>query len=196
MYFCKKCNYRYGYVKDVKNKQFGGKNANDNINLIFEKFANREPISADDLADVTGAELLKDDKYDKMNKKDQRMFVTVIKKIDKNFFVESAEESEQNLESTNIAYFACEYCNYHEPMTAGTVLYTKNYNNDIGIDTEDYSMMCHNYSLPRTRNYICHNKKCETHKNIDIREAVLTKNKADRIIYVCCVCSTNWVESN
>jgi len=196
MYFCDKCNYLYNYTKDIKNKQFGGKDANDTINKIFDKFAKREPIMEDDLVDVVGSELLKNDKFDKMNKKDQKTFMTTIKKIDKNFFIETAEESEQNMENTNIAYFFCKYCNYHKPMKPGTIIYSKDHNNDISTESEDYAIMCHNYSLPRTRNYVCPNKKCGTHKNIELREAVLTKNKADRIIYICCTCTTNWIESN
>jgi len=196
MFFCDKCGYSYNYTKDVKNKQSGGKNKNDILKNIFEKYYQHGQINVEDLVEIRGSDLLKDERFDKMNKKDQRKFMTMIKNIDKHFFLESAEESKQNLENINIAYFVCKYCNYHKPIKSGTIIYSKDHNNNATTEIDDFTGMIDNYTLPRTRNYMCKNKKCETYKNIDIKEAVITKNRAERIVYICTICTTHWIESD
>jgi hypothetical protein len=42
-------------------------------------------------------------------------------------------------------------------------------------DTKNYSDFCHDNTLPRTKKYICPNKKCITHKNFNKKEAIFFK---------------------
>ena len=43
------------------------------------------------------------------------------------------------------------------------------------IESEHYEMMCHDPALPRTRDYICKNINCITHKKSELKEAVFIR---------------------
>ena len=49
-------------------------------------------------------------------------------------------------------------------------------------------------ALPRTRDYICANDKCSTHKDLDAKEAIFFRQgKGYLISYVCTTCKTSWI---
>ena len=51
-------------------------------------------------------------------------------------------------------------------------------------------------TLPRTKDFICPNQKCETNKNYSDknREAVFYRPSSDsyNLKYICCFCKTSW----
>lgn len=190
MYFCEKCRYLYNITKDVKNKQFGGK-INDALTALLNKYNNNIHIEEKDLKKLNGRDLKYDDRYDGMSKKEQKKLISLIKSIDKSFFVE--EQVVEPKIGSNSAYFICKYCKYSKPIKPGTLIYSKNYNTNSSSEIDDYTYAIYDQTLPRVRNYICKNSKCESHKNDSVREAVLTKNTSDQIVYICTSCSTNWI---
>jgi hypothetical protein len=191
MLFCEKCRYVYNVTKDVDNKQLGGK-VNTALNTLFEKFSTGKEISESDLKRLKAKDILDDERFDVMNKKNQKKFVTSIKSIDKNFFLSDDTETEA---TDSGAFLICKFCHNNKPIEPKTFIYSKNYGPDMTLEVEDYSHMIHDYSLPRTHNYNCANSKCPTHKNPDLKEAVITKNKTERAIYICTTCTTHWVSS-
>ena len=119
-----------------------------------------------------------------------------IKAIDSAFFVtEATEDLKGKKIGSNVAYFICKFCKNHKPIQPGTQIYSKNYNTVVSVENDDYTYAIYDYTLARTKNYICKNKKCETHRDDSLKEAVLTKNITDQIVYVCCHCLTNWVNT-
>ena len=191
MFFCEKCRYLFNVTKDVKSKQIGGK-INGALTVIFDKLANGEQVTEKDLKKVSGKDLLEDERFEAMNKKDQRKLISTIKAINKNFFAEEEPDEETKIGS-NVAYFICKSCKNYKPIKPGTLIYSKTYNTTNAAETEDYSFAIYDQTLPRTKNYICKNAKCETHKNDSLKEVVLTKNASDQLVYICTVCSTNWI---
>jgi len=129
-----------------------------------------------------------------MNKKDQRKLISNIKTIDKNFFNKEVPTEKIKIGS-NIAYFICKFCKNYRPITAGTLIYSKNYNSIAVAETEDYTYALYDHTLPRTRNYICKNPECATHSDDALKEAILTKNVMEQIVYICTYCSTSWVNT-
>ena len=190
MFFCDKCQYMFNITKDVKRKQIGGK-INKALNNVFDKILKMEKISEEDLNNIQGKDLVDDERFETMNKRDQRKIISMVKSINKNFFVEDEEVKI----GSNIAYFICRFCKNYKPITPGTLIYSKSYNTNRDNEIEDYSYAIYDSTLSRTRNYICRNEKCPTHKNSEDQEAVLTKNSLDQIVYVCTVCTTDWVNS-
>jgi len=184
MFFCKKCGYANNYVKDsIQRKMEGG--STETVTNLFNKFTNGEEIDKVNLVGISGEEILRDDRFDTMNKKDQRKFLSTIKNIDKTFFDEDPEE----IETSTIAFHVCRSCNYSEQIKSGTVIYTRKYGFDAGsLEVEDYSHLIHSNILLRSKNYTCRNPKCDTHKNTNLKEAVITRDPTDRVIYVCCAC--------
>lgn len=192
MFFCEKCRYMFNITKDIKSKQSGGK-INNALAVIFNKYNNTEKIEEKDLKKLKLPNILDDERFEKLNKKDQKKLMSQIKATDKTFFDE--EEIEKPIKiGTNVAYFICKFCKNHRLIEPGTLIYSKNYNTAT-IETEDYTYACYDNTLVRTKNYICKNPNCETHQKDSLKEAVLTKNTLDQIVYVCCHCSTNWIDS-
>jgi len=188
MFFCNKCGYLYNYSKGNKHTQIGGESRNNASSNIINKFKNQETIVEDDLANTSGQEILNSDRFDMLNKKEQRKIISLIKEIDKNFFDVNDDVDPDKSENNNSAYFICKSCNNTKLITAGTVVYSKKFNIDASTDVENYEYLVYDNTLARTKNYICKNLKCETHTDINLREAVITKTKNDRVVYVCTVC--------
>lgn len=193
MFICEKCRYIYNVTKDIKNKQIGGK-INIALDTIFEKFLSGEEILGADIKHISSKDILDDERYDRMNKKNQKKFVSIIKSINKNFFVEDEKDQEISDAHTD-AYFICKFCKNSKLIEPKTIIYSRNYSSDTSLEVEDYKLMIHDYTLPRTRNYNCKNSKCPTHKNPDLKEAIITKNISERVIYVCTQCTTHWINT-
>lgn len=192
MFFCEKCRYLFNITKEIKGKQLGGK-INDALNSIFEKFSKNQKINEKDISKITAKDITDDERFEAMNKKDQKKLISQIKEINNKFFVE--EVPVEGKVGSNVAYFICKFCKNHKSIKPGTLIYSKSYNTSTSIETEDYTYAIYDQTLVRTKNYICPNKKCESHKNDDVREAVITKNINDQAVYVCTSCSTHWVNA-
>jgi len=193
MFFCEKCRFMFNVTKDVKSKQIGGR-INEALTNIFNKYTSNEPLQERDLKRIRGKDLLDDERFEDMTKKEQRKMLSWIKSIDKNFFVEEEAPVETKVGS-NAAFFICKYCKNSKPIKPGTLIYSKSYGTDTSVETEDYTFAIYDQTLARTRNYICKNPKCESHKNDAVREAALTKNATDQVVYICTSCSTHWVNT-
>jgi len=192
MFFCDKCRYLYNVTKDIKSKQIGGK-INSALTNIFDKYQQNEKLKESDLEKIQPNDLLHDDRFENMTKKEQRKMMTWIRSANRNFFVE--EEQSETAIGTNIAYFICKKCKNTKPIKPGTVIYYKSYGTNGTTESEDYQYAVNDPTLFRTRNYVCKNTKCETRKNPDIKEAVLTKNAMEQVVYICTVCHTHWTSS-
>lgn len=193
MFFCDKCRYLFNVTKDVKNKQIGGK-INEALNKLFEKFKTNKEITERDLKNIKANDVQEDERFELMNKKEQRKLISVIKAVDKNFFSEPDEPENESV-GANIAYFICKFCKNSKPIKPGTIIYTKKYQTSTSTEDIDYTYAIHDQTLARTRNYICPNEKCETHSDSSLKEAVLTKNSNDQIVYICTVCNKNWIHT-
>lgn len=195
MLFCEKCRNAYNVTKDVKNKQVGGKTG-DRLDNLFNKFLSEEEITENDINKINYKDIYSDERYDTMNKKNQKKFISTIKAIDKTFFV--ADEKETELSNSSVdAYLICRFCKNSKLIEPGTSIYSWNYDQGASVETEDYAhnKMIYDYTLPRTKNYICKNLKCKTHKNDELKEAVLTKNVSEKLVYICTECNTNWINT-
>lgn len=192
MFFCEKCRYLYNITKDVKGKQVGGK-INEALTQIFKKYETNEPFNLRDFAKIDSKDLLEDERFENMTKKEQKKVITTIKAVDKNFF--GKEKQAEIKVGSNLAFFICKYCKFSKPIKPGTFIYSKNYGVSNLTETQDYTYAIYDYTLARTKNYICKNPECVTHKNDALKEAVLTKNSDDQIVFICVECGTNWVNS-
>ena len=191
MFFCDECRYLFNISKDVKSKQVGGK-IEVSLDNIFNKFFRNEKIINEDLSRITKKDVMNDERFEKSSKKDQKKLISQIKNADKNFF-SGGEDDMINQVGTNKAYFVCRFCKNYKQIKPRTLIYSKNLNTSNIMEVDDYTYAIHDHTLARTKNYICKNSKCETHKNSSIKEAVLTKNSIDQLVYVCVVCSTWWI---
>ena len=99
----------------------------------------------------------------------------------------------------NTPYFYCSCCSNIQPIESGTKLLIKGgveQNIYIQKNSKDKTRRkILNNSLLRTKNYICPNKNCESHKTPEIREAIMEHISYNSFIvkYICCVCGIEWL---
>lgn len=188
MEFCEKCRYSFNITRDVKSKQVGGK-ISSLLDNFFEKISS-DSLTESDLEGITIIDIEGDDRFENLNKKDQDKVRKMIKNINKDFF---DEENEKKL--GNDAFYICRKCKNFKEIPAGSIIYSKTYNSSASADTHDYSFDAYDPSLALTRNYICKNEKCGTHKDPIKKEAVITRNNKYQIVYICKECKTYWITS-
>ena len=111
-----------------------------------------------------------------------------VKSAQKSFF-DSKNDSSDGV--NNDAFFICKNCNFSKPIPPLTIIYSKNFSN-VSTESVDYTYTIYDKSLFRTKNYICRNKKCPTHSDSEKKEAVITKNVYDQVVYICVECQHNW----
>ena len=104
--------------------------------------------------------------------------------------------SSTGTKQTGNAYFICKNCGTFEPIKTGTLVMSKlsaEGNHDF-MDNMSYKNMVHIRTLPLTRNYICPNDKCVSHKDHEKREAVFFRMGSQyRVRYVCKACQISWI---
>jgi len=98
-------------------------------------------------------------------------------------------------ESLN-AFYVCKNCSHSERLTKRTNVLNKMYIGSVsGYNNVDmYKYYVHDKTLPHTRDYVCRNKSCDTHKNPDKKDAkwFRTNQSSYTTYYVCTVCETVW----
>lgn len=112
-------------------------------------------------------------------------FITNLKKI-KN------DNNDKNNDRRDIARYHCYNCNYMEKINPGTTIYKKESDKKSKIqDEEKFKNLKYSKILPRTREYICPNKNCESYKNLAKREAKFFRMvNSFYIKYICTSCGT------
>ena len=95
----------------------------------------------------------------------------------------------------NYAYLHCQNCNNFERMMNHTVVLVRSkQNQSASVSDDKLKKMIHDPTVPHTRNYVCPNDKCESHKNYELRDAIFFKpNKKSYVtLTICTVCQTGW----
>lgn len=171
MYFCSDCDYSYDIEK-----------ANNELNKIslnkpdelLKKIKDKEKL------DNYVAEFTMDD----------------FKKYSKNLKPDDIKKIQIVFDNKNIskAIFVCNNCGKREPIRQTILLYSLNTEEKCESKTMDeIQFMINNPILPRTKDYICGNPNCISHKKIDIKKAVFYRDDSSfKINYICCVCYSTW----
>lgn len=116
------------------------------------------------------------------------------------------EVDRNNKDSINRLKFICYSCKYSKNLKSPTILLSDNMSFINKTDEEQPTTSITNNivinpqnkildpTLPRTKDYVCKNKDCGSHKNDENKEAVFFRiNNTYQLIYVCCVCKTYWL---
>ena len=174
MFFCPKCNYSLDISKNIPQEISGDiqlRDPKDFIDMFQEN-------------DLEGNIKIIFSKKDMLSNR-------YYKKLDSNEKEEiQTKFNEINSIGYNLAYFVCKNCQFITKINKGSTIYsvTTKSNNVI---TSKYRHL--DNTLPRTKDYICPNSKCNSHKSKD-KEAVFYRPEKNsyRLEYECVTCNTKW----
>lgn len=153
---------------------------NDRIIKIINMFKNGIDITNEK---VDFDQLVKHSEFTSLKDKDKKELTKIIKSIE---------------DEALTAYLMCKNCSYFEKLTSRTMVLNKMSTNSItGNELNDYSKykyMRHDNTLPHTRDYICKNKDCKTHKDHTLKDAKWFRPNQNNYetYYVCCECGIVW----
>ena len=179
MYFCPKCNFLLDITKTLQNKN---SKQISSIDIFIEKSLNNDLNNISNL-EFSEDELLKSSIFKKLDDKEQKIVKNKYEIYGKN----------NNLVN---AYFFCDNCNYNTKLESGAIIFKTNTVNNLKESNEILLSRVLDMTLPRTKDFICPNQKCETNKNYSDknREAVFYRPSSDsyNLKYICCFCKTSW----
>ena len=189
MFYCPKCLNIYNITKSIKSKeqQSGGGKLDDIIQKILDN-ENLEGIEfdQDDLDNLNGSQL-----YKKLtNKQKDYVYNLINDMVEKK--IKNSDDKKGSYQRN--MYFICKNCGNHEVIKDGTIIVSKENTKDIKIESNfNPKEMLQIKILPRTRDYICPNDSCKSHKNHSERSAVFMRiNNTYKMRYICEACETVW----
>jgi hypothetical protein len=173
MYFCPQCKYMFDVKKGTVDVD---KTPIESIIDLFKIIKTKEDLNKYK-ATFNYNELKDNLKYNKLS-----------------------EEEKNNIENlfknqSSGAIFYCTNCAYQENITKSIKLYEVNFKDtDQNItNIDDLKLLIHDPTLPRTKDYMCKNINCITHKDLENKEAIYFKEKTSyKLNYVCTQCYTTW----
>lgn len=200
MFFCVNCDNIYDITKmdakeinntiDTEIDAITDTNTETSINVdeLINKLINDEPQEKKDVGFLTVTQITNNNNYKKLSVANKKKVTVNFKKI--------IDQTNQELAPAPIftsAHFMCNNCGHKEPIKPGTQIIKKNYNVSSNITNKDYKDMIHVPYIPRTRDYVCPNDKCKSHKDHTQREAVFFRmDNSYKVKYVCSSCKTSW----
>tara|TARA_B100001093_G_scaffold260939_2_gene249347 strand:+ start:2580 stop:3122 length:543 start_codon:yes stop_codon:yes gene_type:complete len=176
VFFCPDCTYSLGISKslafssEVENEKKEVKTVIEALKLLDKNLNEYKAI-------FNKNDLEKNKKYQKLNQNDKNKLNLLFK---------------SNISEADLS---CSNCGYKKQIEETVKLYEFNVmDNTKTVNTlEDNKLLTLDPILPRTRDYVCKNVNCITHKDPNIREAVFMKiPKSYNLTYICCVCHYSW----
>lgn len=161
---------------------------------LVQKILNNQPIDETDIKNININDITKSQTYKKLKIKNKEYVDNKIQDLlplnEKKVMKDKVEKSLDELS----AYFVCNNCGYAIKIKPSTKIFSRT-SEDISQNyaVSDYGDLLYSDIVPRTRKYICPNKKCESHKDNSKREAIFFRlNNTYKIKYICCTCKTDF----
>lgn len=156
------------------------KTNDDEITKLIQLFKNGDDISNFniDIKLVTAS-----DEFKKLKETQQKELLKILKSTE--------------VDETLSAFRICKNCSYFERLI-GRNLVLSRMSSEASIsgivDLSKYRYMIHDKTLPHTRDYVCKNDKCESHKNHEKRNAVWFRPilNSYSTYYGCVTCGEIW----
>ena len=152
----------------------------DIVDKIINAYKNKENI---DKYTVDLEQLTSNASFNKLKEQDKAKILKMLK-LD-------------NVDESKVAYQICHNCLYNEKLNNRTLILSRMNLNAGGGSTKNmskYKYMIHDKTLPHTRDYVCKNKECASHKDFSKRDAVWFRPIATSYstYYGCTTCETIW----
>jgi len=184
MNFCEKCNF----VLNITKKQLNNDDKNNYKITTIESFLNYIKFNINEANQTVDMKMDRETLKEKLIikfKKTPEKVEELIKQYD---FISSKKNNFD-------VYLICNNCNSSYNINPKTVILKTNLE-DTGVQFKETNIefKCHDPTLPRTKDYICHNEKCATQKDLTNKEAIFYREgKGYLTRYVCTICKESWV---
>lgn len=201
MYYCPNCSNLFTITNNVdnimnKNKESNIKNIKQkggdiNYEKLIKSIIDTGKKDIEIPTNISLNKLIESVSYKKLNAKEKEYVY--------NYIYNKVSDTKKNITQTSSTikkkiYFKCLTCGTYEEIKDVKLIF-----NSVGSDisqsyvTSDLNNMKYSDIIPRTRKYICPNKKCPSHNNYHQREAVFFRlNNSFRIKYICLTCDTSF----
>lgn len=209
MFFCQNCNNSYDITRNIQQKQqTGGNDSNssdmtstqelssssskqDNYDDIIKKALGNK-LEENDVSNIDFNRFIKSNHYKSLEDPEKEIVYNKIQDILPDEQKKLMESRNNVDESTNAAYFICNNCGHSRKIQSGTLIFSRTSDAiSQSYDIGDYKDLIYSDILPRTRNYICHNPKCPSHKDVMKKEAIFFRNNNSFAVkYLCTTCET------
>jgi hypothetical protein len=161
---------------------------------IIKKIIDNTPLTKKEIDSISMSEILKHSMYKKLKSDVKELVYNKIQDLLPLKEKKISGEMTDKIKDVNISYFVCNNCGYSRKIEEGTLMFSLT---DDTITqsymTEHISDMIHSNILPRTRKYICVNKRCKSHTDPTKREAVFFRiQNSYNIRYICTECKTSF----
>ena len=95
-------------------------------------------------------------------------------------------------DTKSLLYEECKHCNFSEQSNE-TIVSRTVHREDAYDDESSRQYMRYSKAVPRTVFQKCPNKKCLSHKNKKLQEAILIRKEGSmEQLYICVVCNVEW----
>lgn len=178
MFFCPKCNFSLDITKNIPNE------ISNNIEVatpkdLIELFLDNE-IDGNLKITFQKKELLSSKEFKKLDDQKQND-------------IQNKYDEIMNI-GFNKAYFLCNNCQFVTRLEAGIKLYEVS-NTSKYTKSDLVTNKIKDKTLPRTKDFICPNSKCDSQKNEKNKEAIFYRlsKESYNLKYVCTSCETSWL---
>ena len=135
-----------------------------------------------------------------LEKKELEKFISGKKNIntsEKQKILEKYDEMITNKQIISKYIFKCTSCGENYILQPETIIYSLNFNKQqTSFNDDNIDLKLNDNTLPRTKDYICPNNKCETNEknfNTSNKEAIFYRtSKSYHMKYACVNCKTSW----
>ncbi len=165
---------------DTKEEVNSNSSKNNDISKLIEMYKNGDNIT---MFKIDIKDLTSNPDFIKLKDADKNNIIKIIKSTE--------------IDDSLSAYRICKNCSYYEKLVGKTLVLSRmNLGTSMsGVqDLSKYKYMIYDKTLPHTRDYVCKNDKCASHKDNTKRDAVWFRPQSNSYstCYACVTCSMVW----
>lgn len=189
MEFCPNCNSLLEIVQD-SSIQGGGVNYEKVIESVLSNIDNVTEIKKI-LNDINIKDLLKRSEYTSLSLQNQELLFNIFEELLPKNKKKITTIISKKHEIVYDIYYKCNDCSYQHLIKPDTLIYSEIVHKEESQFT-DLSHLINDPLYPRTKNYTCINKECESHTSNN--KLALFKRTNNKKQLICEICKHQWIQ--
>ena len=191
MEFCSNCSSLLEIVQDnTLPVQSGGVNYETIIESILLNIDNIDSIKKT-LNNIEIKDILKSSEYKSLSLNNQELLYNIIEEILPSNKKKISSIISNKSENVYDIFYKCNDCSYNKLIEPNTLIYSESVKKEESHLT-DLSYLIDDPLYPRTKNYTCINKECESHTSTN--KMALFKRMNNKKLLICEICKHQWLQ--